>query len=356
MVETPSISVIVPAHKGDRGFRECLASVQALSPPPDEVLVVVDGAAEEPMQIARDSGATVLSTRTASGPAKARNLAAGTARGDILFFIDADVAIHPDATGIVRRLFAADRELDAVIGSYDDAPAEANFVSQYRNLLHHHIHQTSREEASTFWGACGAIRREVFLGCGGLDEVYAKPSIEDVELGYRLRRTGHRIMLCKDLQCKHFKRWTARSVLSTDFFDRAVPWTQLIVAHRGMLNDLNLRWGCRLSVVAVFVLLGCAIAGVVWPWLWAGAAVSGITLVGLNHRFYGFLARKRGVLFALGAMPWHWLHYLESGTAFVIGVLTYPASASRAARKANFVAPPTLMPCSHITESGSDVS
>lgn len=356
MVETLSISVIVPAYRGDGGFRECLASVLALSPPADEVLVVVDGAAEEPMQIARDAGATVLSTRTRSGPARARNLAAGAARGDILLFIDADVAVHPDATAIIRQLFTADGQLDAVIGSYDDTPAETNFVSQYRNLLHHHVHQTSREEASTFWGACGAIRREVFLGCGGLDEAYAKPSIEDVELGYRLRRTGHRIMLCKGLQCKHFKRWTARSVLSTDFFDRAVPWTQLIVAHRGMLNDLNLRWGCRLSVIAVFVLLGCAIAGVVWPWLWAGVAVSGIALVGLNHRFYRFLARKRSVLFALGAIPWHWLHYLEGGAAFVVGVLTYPASPSHAARKANFVSPPTLLPCSRMTESGSDVS
>jgi len=308
------------------------------------------------MQMARNAGATVLSTPTRSGPARARNVAAGTARGDILFFIDADVAIHPDAIGIIRRLFTADGQLAAVIGSYDDTPAQANFVSQYRNLLHHHIHQTSREEASTFWGACGAIRRDVFLGCGGLDEAYAKPSIEDVELGYRLRRAGHRIMLCKDLQCTHFKRWTARSVLSTDFVDRAVPWTQLIVAHRGMLNDLNLRWGCRLSVVAVFVLIGCAIAGVAWPWLWVGAAVSAIALIGLNCRFYRFLARKRGVLFVLGAIPWHWLHYLESGAAFVVGVLTYPTSASCAARKANFVAPPKLVPCSRLTENGPDVS
>lgn len=30
-------------------------------------------------------------------------------------------------------------------------------------LLHHYVHQTACEQASTFWGACGAIRREVFL-------------------------------------------------------------------------------------------------------------------------------------------------------------------------------------------------
>jgi hypothetical protein len=50
-----------------------------------------------------------------------------------------------------------------LIGSYDDAPGANNFLSQYKNLFHHYTHQTGSEEASTFWGACGAIRRDVFL-------------------------------------------------------------------------------------------------------------------------------------------------------------------------------------------------
>ncbi len=40
------------------------------------------------------------------------------------------------------------------------------------------------------------IRREVFLAYGGFDpRLYSRPSIEDIELGYRLTRAGHRIVL-----------------------------------------------------------------------------------------------------------------------------------------------------------------
>ena len=48
----------------------------------------------------------------------------------------------------------------AVFGSYDDEPGAPNLVSQYRNLLHHFVHQTGRTEASTFWTGCGAVRRD----------------------------------------------------------------------------------------------------------------------------------------------------------------------------------------------------
>jgi cellulose synthase/poly-beta-1,6-N-acetylglucosamine synthase-like glycosyltransferase len=81
----------------------------------------------------------------------------------VLFFVDADVMVSPDAIERVLGYFHREPEIDALFGSYDDQPAEPNFLSQYRNLLHHYVHQCGREEASTFWGACGAIRRDVFL-------------------------------------------------------------------------------------------------------------------------------------------------------------------------------------------------
>src|SRR5262249_39714878 len=121
-------------------------------------------------------------------------------------------------------------------------------VSQYRNLLHHYVHQHGCTTASTFWGACGAIRRSVFLEVGGFDEERFPRCIEDIELGYRLRAAGHRIRLDKRLQCTHLKKWTLRSMIRTDVMCRAVPWTRLILETRSAPDDLNVKGLQRVSV------------------------------------------------------------------------------------------------------------
>ena len=108
-------------------------------------------------------------------------------------FVDADVAVHPDAFTRLRAAFAADRDLVAVYGSYDDSPADRATVSAFRNLLHHHVHQSGAGPAETFWTGLGAVRRSHFLAVGGFDEArYPHPSIEDIDFGHRLAPTGAR--------------------------------------------------------------------------------------------------------------------------------------------------------------------
>jgi glycosyltransferase involved in cell wall biosynthesis len=315
----PTLSVIIPVYNGGESFRRCLSSVTQAMPPPAEVIVVADGDTDGSWQVAQEFATRVLRTPTPGGPARARNLGARTARGDILFFVDADVAIPIDALGRVAVTFGRELDLTAVFGSYDDAPAAPNFLSQYKNLLHHYVHQTAREEASTFWGACGAIRREVFLAMGGFNEGYRQPSIEDIELGYRLKQAGHRIRLCKALQVKHLKRWGVVSLLKADFFYRALPWTQLILRHRHLPNDLNLRLSSRLSVLLTYGLVVAVAAAGWWPGALVLAGALALALLGLNAALYRFFRRKRGLWFVAQAIPWHWLYYFYSGLAFALG-------------------------------------
>jgi GT2 family glycosyltransferase len=263
----------------------------------------------------------VIEIAGARGPAAARNAGARTASGELLLFLDADVVAPADIVGRVASRFGEDPGLDALIGSYDDAPADPEFLSQYRNLLHHYVHQTSSRGASTFWGACGAIRREVFLASGGFDEAYRVPSIEDIELGCRLRERGHKILLDASLQVKHLKRWRAFELVETDFRRRALPWTRLILRQRTLPDDLNLRRAARLTTAALFSALLAAAASAWRPALAPVVIALLAAALALNAGFYRFLAAKRGAAFALRAVPWHWLYFLYSGAAFAIGVV-----------------------------------
>lgn len=268
------MTVVIPVYNSRDDLERCLRALAASTYSDYSVLVVDDGSTDDSVRVAREHRAEVLSLDHNSGPAVARNRGAAAASGDVLFFIDADVCVQAGTLKRAARHFAQPGAPAAVIGSYDAAPADVGFLSQYKNLQHHFVHQDARDDAFTFWSGCGAIRRDVFLAHGGFDENFRRPCVEDIELGYRLRAGGERIRLDKSLRVKHLKRWTFRNMVRTDFFDRAVPWTELILRTEVMPADLNLQHSQRLSVTAVYVLAGLLVAGVVvyggsflLPWL-----------------------------------------------------------------------------------------
>lgn len=335
MTKPASVSVVVPVGGAAPAWPRCAAALERLDPPPDEIVVVFDGVGDGLSEGARHfldghrwdearkavpTGTTLLELDRQGGPARARNRGVERASSDVLFFLDSDVEAPTNLVGRVREIFASDDALTAIIGSYDDAPGDPHFVAQYRNLLHHYVHQTSHEQASTFWSGCGAVRREAFDEAGGFDEdAYADPSIEDIELGARLLNAGHQVRLVKDLQVKHLKRWTFWGMVHTDLFKRAIPWTEQMLATGGLVNDLNVKTKDRISVVLAFLLPAALLSAIWWlPALWIGLA-AGVGILGLNAGLFGFFLRRRGVLFALGAVPLYWVYLVICGVGFGVG-------------------------------------
>ena len=250
----PSVSVIIPVHNGAGDLERCLAALAASQTAPLECIVVDDGSTDNSAEIASRAGAKVLATASRGGPAGARNLGVKAAKGDVVMFLDSDCCVSPDTITQIAAEFDADPQLDAVIGSYDRAPSAPNFMSQYRNLMHCFVHHNSNREATTFWAGCGAIRRRVFEEFNGFDEQYRSPAIEDIELGYRMSRAGRKMALNPEIQVKHLKHWSTSKTLKTDFFYRALPWSELSIRSGWMPNDLNLRISQRISVALVFLL------------------------------------------------------------------------------------------------------
>jgi GT2 family glycosyltransferase len=300
-------------------FQEVLTSIMRAAGGVREVIVVSDGSTDGSDRIAETMGARVIRLERSGGPSAARNTGAAAALSGVVLFLDADVSVTSDLIARVEAIFDGPGAPDAVFGSYDDAPADLGFFSQYRNLLHHFVHQTARSEATTFWTGCGAVRRDVFLALGGFDS--SRRWLEDVEFGCRLSRAGGRIRLIKDLLVKHHKRWTFWGMLREDIARRAAPWTDLIWIYGRIPDDLNVRRSSRLAAALVLALplLGAAALLLDGPPAWACAA-SGFACaaaqVWIDAGLYRFLARRRGVLFALRALPCHWLYYASAALTF----------------------------------------
>jgi glycosyltransferase involved in cell wall biosynthesis len=311
------LTLIIPAHNAEALLPACFEAIQASFRQPDQVILVDDSSTDRTAAVAAAIGATVLRTDRQSGPAIARNLGANAALGDLLFFLDADCLLHPDTLQKAERAFLEDPELAALIGAYDLEPESKAFISRFRNLMHSYYHHRGKRAASSFWGACGAVRREAFFSVNGFSTVFARPSIEDIEFGLRLHATGAKIVLDPSVQIKHRKRWTFISMLRTDIRDRAIPWTRLILSRGKMENDLNTSLGQRLSVFLVLLSPFAAALD------WRAALVFWTAVIGLNLSLYVFLARHWNVGAALACIPLHIFYFAYSGLAFGVVVIAH---------------------------------
>jgi hypothetical protein len=287
----PTLAVVVPATDHPATLGRCLAALEAGDCQPDELVVQREPAG--------------------AGPAAARNLGVAATEADVMVFVDSDVEVHADALTRIREHFATDPDLDAVFGAYDDDPADPGLTSGYRNLLHHLVHTRAPGEAETFWAGLGAVRREAFEAAGGFDaDEFPQPSVEDIELGMRLRRGGSRIALDPQILGRHLKAWTPVSMATTDFSRRGVPWTRLLLRGGSGSTTLNLGRRRRASAATSVALLAFLLARRPRP-----AATALIANLLLDRDLYALLARRGGPRLLLAGIGLHQLHQLAAAAS-----------------------------------------
>lgn len=318
----PLVSIIVPAYNAMDHLSDVLPAILESDYPEFELIVVDDRSTDHSAGIAEEYANKVVRNPARRGPGYARNLGAEESRGSILVFFDSDVRVAPDTVSSLVSVLRREPELAAVFGSYNTVPPEKNFLSQYKNLHHHFVHQSGKSDAGTFWSGCGAIRRDVFMSLGGFARQYSSPAIEDVELGYRIKEAGHKIRLAKDIQVTHLKRWEFVGLLKTDIFSRAKPWTKL-AWEKGLPRDLNFTSKDRGSGMLAVMLFSCLFLTGFWNWfLFPALLISGI-LVLLHIRLYRFFARCKGIWFAVASIFYHWFYLTYSSLAFLFFSLLY---------------------------------
>jgi GT2 family glycosyltransferase len=327
--EAMQLSVVIPFHRDLVSLDKCLVAVHAAAQALPggvsfrETIVVADGALDDPTAVARANRARVLAIDGPGGPATARNRGAAASSCDVLVFIDSDIVVSRQALARLAKRLASDQNLVAVFGAYDEYPADPGFISQGKNLAHSFIHQRSTGEARTFWAGLGAVRTAVFEQVGGFDERFVRPSIEDVDLGYRIRAAGGRILLDPTIQGQHLKRWTLGRAVAVDIRDRGIPWTQLLHRYEGVHDDLNLTIAYRACVVIAYVLAMSLALTPRWPRLFEAVLLAALALYLLDRSYYQFFVRRRGWVYAVAWFPVHVLHHLCNGLSFTVGTLLY---------------------------------
>jgi glycosyltransferase involved in cell wall biosynthesis len=322
------LSIVVPVHNGAATLDRALIAILGSEMLRDSFeLIVVDDASSDGSDTiaARYADTVVRLTGRESGPAYARNRGAELARGDVVAFVDADVAVQSRTLPGMLQMLAAHPGLDAIAASHDRSPAASNFASQYWNLLVHFGERRLSPIGGCFASGCAAIRRGVLLGVGMYDEWrFATACLESVELGKRLVDAGHGVLLSRELEVTHLKRWSVVSVCREAWSRSALLARSLGYQHTRESAPTEVVFTLNRAVTPAFTVI-CAIflcsAFFAEPTRELAVTMAVTGVIALNFPILRFFARTRGLAFAIVAAPLHVLAQGFGGVALCTGRL-----------------------------------
>ena len=124
----PKVSVVVCAYNAADTIADCLTSLDKLTYPDMEIIVVDDGSRDATGDIARGYFGVRIVELPNGGLSAARNAGLAAATGEIIAYTDADVRVDPDwLTYLVQPLLTSDV---AGVGGPNLVPADDPWVSQ----------------------------------------------------------------------------------------------------------------------------------------------------------------------------------------------------------------------------------
>ena len=240
----PKISVVVCAYNEAATIDECLTSLENLSYPDYEIILVNDGSRDATGDIARrHSSVTVLDIPN-GGLSAARNVGLEHAAGEIVAYTDGDVRVDPDwLTHLVRPFLTSD-----VVGAggpnlvpADDPPMAQCIARAPGSPTQVMLDDRIAEHVP---GCNMAFRRAALLAVGGFNPIYLRAG-DDVDICWRLQARGWKIGFAPSALVWHRHRASLRAYWRQQVgYGEGESW--LKPHHPDQFQGLHIGWRGRI--------------------------------------------------------------------------------------------------------------
>ena len=247
----PRVSVIVCAYNAEATLEDCLASLEHLTYPDVEIIVVNDGSRDRTSEIARRHRAVHVVDIPNSGLSEARNVGLAHATREIVAYTDADTRVDPDwLTHLVQPFVTSD-----VVGSGgpnvvpgDDPPMAQCIARAPGGPTHVLLDDRTAEHVP---GCNMAFRREALLAIGGFNPVYLRAG-DDVDVCWRLQSRGWKIGFASSALVWHHHRSSIRAYWRQQVgYGEGERW--LMAHHPEKFIDGKMLWHGRIYSPLPFV-------------------------------------------------------------------------------------------------------
>jgi hypothetical protein len=212
-----SVRIVIPVHQAADTLH---ASLRALCSAPicghREVVVVDDGGNDDLEACVAGYSVELRVNDQPGSAARARNCGAAGFQGDILVFIDADVAVESVALQLLLDPIVEGRA-EATVGNYSREVMGMSFAQRYKSLYLNRVYsRTNGYIRNEFWTALGAAKAEIFWRLGGFGASFDGGLGEDTDLGQRLTAAGNRILAVPAACGRHLHKLSWSDLFTND--------------------------------------------------------------------------------------------------------------------------------------------
>lgn len=229
------VSIVVLTYNSAGFLNSCLETVVANLGVFDELILVDNGSSDDTPKVLRqlegaDPRIKIVLNDVNLGVGAGRNVGLDHATGDYVLFLDPDTSV---SAGWVSRMleYFADPTVGAVGPLSDGVPGLQQAAIHVapgadNNLtvdgLAEYVGRTNVRrgiEMKLLVGSCLMVRKSALLGIKGFDD-HLELGVDDLDLCWRLRLAGHRLVLATDVFVHHQGGGSKRSVPYNELVER----------------------------------------------------------------------------------------------------------------------------------------
>lgn len=300
-MNTPFVSVIVPAKNAEKTIEKCINSILNLDYKDYEVIIIDDNSTDAAGSILKKYCHKVKTIIFSFdiGPSEARNIAAKEAKGEFLAFTDSDCLV--DRFWLKELLACFRGGSIAGAGGIQLPPQDESQIGNRISLLFEKIgllgEYTRKENGKIVTvehnpSCCVMYRKDIFLKENGFLKDFWPG--EDVELDYRLRKKGYELSFNPKAVVYHYRPDNFESFLR--MMERYGRAQGCLVRKYGIFRKTQI----IPFVSGILMLLILIIAAIN-----LGMAVSAILMLGIMLYVYLKSGIFIGILALCGGFFWH---------------------------------------------------
>ena len=333
-MKRPFVSVIIPNYNSARTIKSCVESVLSTDYASFECIVVDDCSTDNSVELIKGINCRIIRLKKNSGPATARNAGVKHSKGDIVFFVDSDLILKPNAIAevvktfdmseiAIRKLPASARgkkaisehaqehvpcfstgvldknkEIGGVQGIYSSIPANKTFIGKIMAIKKFTDFDGSKK-LTFITGAITALRKDVFNEAGGFDIRYRGADVEDYDLGHKIAEK-HLLLYNPNIQGEHYFPTLIKAC--KNYFKRSGQWVSIFRKRKRFDSGAASKKGGLSAIVSVLIILSLIIS-LFMPYVFILFFSLLLLFLVLNSKFLKKAITQEGTIFTLESIP-----------------------------------------------------